>query len=71
MPPPAPPVNKLIRKRDEKREMKMGGGYEAHSSGVAASSDLRSKLPKGTDLASYTHYVDQCEECKSKELVIK
>ena len=57
------PMIRVVRKRDEKRERKLE--EDAQPLKTSTSSGVQS------DRGNYSHYVDKCEECKSRDLVIK
>ena len=67
-------VSRLGRKRDEKRDRKLDEREEIKTSSIMGPplpiSRNYSSQPT-IDAASYTHYVDKCFECFSKDLVTK
>jgi hypothetical protein len=65
-------VLRIGRKRDEKRDRKLEEREEIKTSLMPPPSFSRVQTTgPSMDAANYTHYVDKCFECFSKDLVIK
>ena len=67
-------ISVIGRRRDEKRDRKIEEREEVKSSLMGPPPSIQrshSAKSSSSDSSNYTHYVDKCFECFSKDLVIK